>query len=109
MKDNIIDFKERLEEDESFREKIAGASNLDEVVDIAKECGCEIELDEILEDVELSDELLEAAAGGGDDTYTHRLIGDYNFVLTADNKEDASKIVQMLRDELHKRGLYGKG
>ncbi len=109
MKDNIIDFKERLEEDESFREKIAGASNLDEVVDIAKECGCEIELDEILEDVELSDELLEAAAGGGDNTYTHRLIGDYNVVLTADNKEDASKIAQIMKEFLNGKGIYGKG
>lgn len=109
MKDNIIDFKEKLEEDESFREKIAGASNLDEVVDIAKECGCKIELDEILEDVELSDELLEAAAGGVRDTYIHSLIGDYNFEFIADSEEDALKIAQMLRDELHKRGIYGKG
>lgn len=109
MKDNIIDFKERLEEDESFREKIAGASNLDEVVDIAKEFGCEIELDEILEDVELSDELLEAAAGGASETYNHRLIGDNNFTFTAFNKEEAQKYAQMMVDELHKRGIYGKG
>ncbi len=109
VKDSIIDFKEKLEEDESFREKIAGASNLDEVVDIAKECGCKIELDEILEDVELSDELLEAAAGGESNTYINSLIGDYNFEFTADIKEDASKIAQMMVDELHKRGIYGKG
>ncbi len=108
MKDNIIDFKEKLEEDESFREKIAGASNLDEVVDIAKECGCKIELDDILEDVELSDELLEAAAGGGDTIY-HRLIGDNNFAFSASSKEEAQKYAQMMVDELHKRGIYGKG
>lgn len=109
MKDNIIDFKEKLEEDESFKEKIAGASNLDEVVDIAKEFGCEIELDDILEDVELSDELLEAAAGGASDTYTYRLIGNNNFAFTASNKEEAQRYAQMMVDELHKRGIYGKG
>lgn len=87
MKDNIIDFKEKLEEDESFREKIAGASNLDEVVDIAKEFGCEIELDEILEDVELSDELLEAAAGGVNNAYMNTMIGDDNFLLKTSNEE----------------------
>lgn len=109
MKDNIIDFKEKLEEDESFREKIAGASNLDEVVDIAKESGCEIELDEILEDIELSDELLEAAAGGAKDTYNYRLIGDYNFEFTADSEEDASKIAKIMKEFLNGKGIYGKG
>lgn len=108
MKDNIIDFKERLEEDETFREIFAKASNLDEVVDIARELGYNFGVDEILDNVELSDELLEAAAGGASDIYTHRLIGDNNFSFTATNKAEAQKYAQMMVDELHKRGIYGK-
>lgn len=61
---NIIDFKEKLEEDPSFKEIFVVASNLDEVIDLAKENGYDLDLDEVMDDSELTDYLLEAVAGG---------------------------------------------
>lgn len=61
---NIIDFKEKLEEDPGFKEIFMVASNLDEVVDLAKENGYDLDLDDITYDSELTDYLLEAVAGG---------------------------------------------
>ncbi len=108
MNDKILEFKERFEEDEKFREIFETASNLDEIVDLAKENGYDIEIDDILSSVELSDQLLEAVAGGEDDTYIHKLIGNNNVEFTASNLSDAQKYAKMLVDELHKRGIYGK-
>ena len=108
MNDKILEFKERFEEDEKFREIFETASNLDEIVDLAKENGYDIEIDDILSSVELSDQLLEAVAGGEDDTYTYKLFGNKNIAFEASNKEEAQKYAKMLVDELHKRGIYGK-
>ena len=108
MNDKILEFKERFEEDEKFREIFEAASNLDEIVDLAKENVYDIEIDDILSSVELSDQLLEAVAGGEDDTYIHKLIGNNNVEFTASNPSDAQKYAKMMVDELHKRGIYGK-
>lgn len=64
MDENIIAFKERLEEDSEFKDMFVVADNLDEIIDIAKENGYDLELEEIENDLELSDYLLEAVAGG---------------------------------------------
>ena len=108
MKRNIIEFKERLEDDEGFRNIFVNAANLDEVVDLARENGYDLDVEEIIDEAELSDYLLEPVAGGEDDTFTHRLKGDNNVVFTASNKEEAQKVAQMMVNEIHKRGIYGK-
>lgn len=108
MKDNIIEFKERLEDDENFKKMFISATNLDEIVDLARENGYDLDVEEITDDAELSDYLLEAVAGGEDDTFTHRLEGNNNIVFTANNKEEAQKYAQKMVEELHKRGIYGK-
>lgn len=66
---NILDFKEKLEDDSSFKEIFFSTSNLDELVDVAKEYGYNLDVEEIINDPELSDYLLEAVAGGKNDTY----------------------------------------
>lgn len=107
MKDNFIEFKERLEDDEDFKNVFISATNLDEVVDLARENGYDLDVEEITDDAELSDYLLEAVAGGEDDTFTHKLEGNNNIVFTANNKEEAQKYAQKMVEELHKRGIYG--
>ena len=107
MNDKILEFKEKFEEDEKFREIFESASNLDEIVDLAKENGYDIEIDDILSSVELFDQLLEAVAGGEDDTYIYRLKGNHNVVFTADNRFDAYKDAKKMVDELHKKNIYG--
>lgn len=64
MPSNIIEFKEKLEEDEDFKNMFVGATNLDEIVDIAKEHGYDLDVEEITDDIELADYLLEEVAGG---------------------------------------------
>ena len=108
MDKNIIDFKVKLEEDEDFRNKFTFASNLDELVDLAKENGYDLDIEKIEEDHELSDYLLEEVAGGEDNTYINEVKGDYNIVFTAANKEEAERYAKMMVEELHKRGIYGK-
>lgn len=108
MRRNVIEFKERLEDDEGFRNIFVNAANLDEVVDLARENGYDLDLEEITDEAELSDYLLEAVAGGEDDTFTHRLEGNNNVVFTARNKEEAQKYAKKMVEELHKRGIYGQ-
>lgn len=108
MKDNVMEFKERLEEDEDFKNMFINAANLDEVIDMAKENGYDLDLEEVINDSELSDYLLEAVAGGEDDTYTYRLVGDKNIIFTSTNKSEAERYAKNMVDELHKRGIYGK-
>ena len=108
MEDNILKFKEKLEEDAEFRHLFVNAFNLDEIVDIAKENDIELDLDEIMEDPELSDQFLEAVAGGAGDTYVHKLIGDKNVIFEASSKEEAQKYANMMVDKLHDNGIYGR-
>ena len=108
MEDNILKFKEKLEEDAEFRHLFVNAFNLDEIVDIAKENDIELDLDEIMEDPELSDQFLEAVAGGAGDTYVHKLIGYKNVIFEASSKEEAQKYANMMVDKLHDNGIYGR-
>ena len=45
MKDNFIEFKERLEDDEDFKNVFISATNLDEVVDLARENGYDLDVE----------------------------------------------------------------
>lgn len=107
LRGNVIEFKERLEEDDEFKAIFSIASNLDEVLDLAKENGYDLELEDIENDINLSDYLLEEVAGGEDDTYTYKLVGNNNFEFTSNEKE-ASKQAEAMVKELHKKGIYGK-
>lgn len=64
MYGNIVAFKERLEDDSAFKELFIVAANLDEVVELARENGYDLDIDEIENDSEINDYLLEAVAGG---------------------------------------------
>lgn len=108
MDEKILKFKEKLEDDEDFRYLFVNAFNLDEIVDIAREHGIDLDLDEIMEDPELSDQFLEAVAGGAGDTYVHKLIGDKNVIFEASSKEEAQKYANMMVDKLHDNGIYGR-
>ena len=64
-------FLEKVKGDTSLQEKLNGAADADTVVEIAKEAGFSINAEDIQPmksaTVELSDEELESAAGGGGD------------------------------------------
>ena len=69
-------FLEKVKADTSLQEKLNGAADADAVVEIAKEAGFSITAEDIqLRPVELSDEELEGAAGGG--RQTCRYVGDW--------------------------------
>lgn len=111
MDEKLLKFKEKMDEDENFKKLFASAYNLDEIVDIARENGYDLDIDAIMEDAELSDQFLEAVAGGKkdekDDTYTYKLTGDNNLVFEAKNKEEAQKYGEPLVKKLHEKGIYG--
>ncbi len=108
MDEKILKFKEKLEEDAEFRHLFVNAFNLDEIVDIARENDIDLDLDEIMNDPELSDQFLEAVAGGNGDTYVHKLFGDKNVIFEASSKEEAQKYANMMVDKLHENGIYGR-
>ncbi len=69
-------FLEKVKSDTSPQEKLNGAADADAVVEIAKEAGFSITAEDIQSrPVELSDEELEGAAGGG--RQTCRYVGDW--------------------------------
>ncbi len=110
MEEKILKFKEKLEENEEFRHLFVNAFNLDEIVDIARENDIDLDLDEIMNDPELSDQFLEAVAGGKkaeDDTYTYRLTGNKNFVFEAGTPEEAEAYALLVTNKLHEKGIYG--
>lgn len=112
MDEKLLKFKEKMDEDENFKKLFASAYNLDEIVDIARENGYDLDMDEIMDDAELSDQFLETVAGGKksveDDTYLHRLVGDHNLVFEAGSKEAAEAYAQLVVGKLHEKGIYGK-
>ena len=69
-------FLEKLKADTSLQEKLNGAADADAVVEIAKEAGFAITAEDIQSmqspTAELSDEELEIAAGGNNDTQWNR-------------------------------------
>lgn len=107
MEEKILKFKEKLEEDAEFRQLFVNAFNLDEIVDIARENDIELDLEEIMNDPELSDQFLEAVAGGRDDTYTHTVIGKKNFFFEAETPEEAGEYAVLIVNKLHENDIYG--
>ena len=67
-KEQLKVFLEKVKAGTSLQEKLNGAADADAVVEIAKEAGCSITVEDIQSmqsvTVELSDEELENAAGG---------------------------------------------
>ena len=63
--------KARLNEDGEFKKKFCGLKDIDEMLDVARKEGYEVTMDEISCDQELTDDMLEAVAGGSrkDDKY----------------------------------------
>ncbi len=60
----LKELKEKLNEDISFKELFLNAQNIDEFVDIAKSRGFEVNSEDVDQDDELSNDMLEAVAGG---------------------------------------------
>lgn len=67
----IKELKARLNEDVEFKKKFCGLKDIDEMLDVARREGYEVTMDEISCDQELTDDMLEAIAGGSrkDDKY----------------------------------------
>lgn len=67
----IKELKARLNEDVEFKKKFCGLKDIDEMLDVARKEGYEVTMDEISCDQELTDDMLEAIAGGSrkDDKY----------------------------------------
>ena len=77
----IKELKARLNEDVEFKKKFCGLKDIDEMLDVARKEGYEVTMDEISCDQELTDDMLEAVAGGKGVTRT-----DYvNIVLSDDS------------------------
>ncbi|AII43718.1 hypothetical protein KR100_10135 [Synechococcus sp. KORDI-100] len=71
-------FLEKVKSDTSLQEKLKAATSPEAAVEIAKDAGFSITAEDIqsmqLESVELSDEELESAAGGGRNPGTNTII-----------------------------------
>lgn len=67
----IKELKARLNEDVEFKKKFCGLKDIDGMLDVARKEGYEVTMDEISCDQELTDDMLEAIAGGSrkDDKY----------------------------------------
>ncbi len=67
----IKELKARLNEDVEFKKKFCGLKDIYEMLDVARKEGYEVTMDEISCDQELTDDMLEAIAGGSrkDDKY----------------------------------------
>ncbi len=67
----IKELKARLNGDLEFKKKFCGLKDIDEMLDVARREGYEVTMDEISCDQELTDDMLEAIAGGSrkDDKY----------------------------------------
>lgn len=74
MKKGLEEFKEALLSEEELELKLSSVKSLEDVYEIAKEEGYDFTLEE-LEDSEVSDDILDCVAGGGN-TYieTQRII-----------------------------------
>lgn len=67
MKDNVKTFFELLSKDEALRKKVCAMTELEEIIALAKELEIELsEADFETRDGELSEDELNAVAGGGD-------------------------------------------
>ncbi len=60
----IKELKAKLNEDVEFKKRFCGLKDIDEMLDLAIKEGYEVTMDEISCDQELTDDMLEAIAGG---------------------------------------------
>lgn len=58
------ELKARLNEDAEFKKRFCGLKNIDEMLDVARKEGYRVTMDEVSCDQELTDDMLEAVAGG---------------------------------------------
>lgn len=69
---DIEKLKRKLELDEGFRNLFLNIKNLNEAVDLARQYGFDVNEEQVSADDKLTDDLLEAVAGGkGDIVNTH--------------------------------------
>ena len=89
------ELKDKLKTDEELRNKFFRVKGTKEAIDIAKSLGFEISEDDIENDRELSDDLLEAVAGGeaGKPGKGDTVINEYKFYdVESGNKEPVGGI-----------------
>lgn len=60
----IREFKRALKNDQSLKSKFSGIKSKQEAIDIAKQLGFDLDIDDVIEDDELALDLLDAVAGG---------------------------------------------
>lgn len=77
MYDDIEEFKRRLEDDLEFKELFINVDNLDEAVAIARENGYNLDMDSVINDRRLTDDMLEAVAGGSNKDSNEEGFTDY--------------------------------
>lgn len=61
---SLKEFKEKLQTDESFRNKFRGIKGSEEALALARKFGFEVSEENLKEDSNLSEDMLEAVAGG---------------------------------------------
>ena len=66
---DIEKLKKKLELDEDFKSLFINIKSLDEAIDLARQHGFDVNEEQISEADKLTDDILEAIAGGKGDTY----------------------------------------
>lgn len=69
----IKELKTRLNEDAEFKKRFCGLKDIEEMLEVAREEGYEVTMDEISCDQELTDDMLELIAGGAKGKYTRTI------------------------------------
>ena len=73
LEEQLKGFWEAIQQDQALQQKLQGVNDPGAIVDIAKEAGFTISVEELEKaQVELSDEQLDGAAGGFCHIFTHR-------------------------------------
>ncbi|MDQ5984088.1 MAG: Nif11-like leader peptide family RiPP precursor [Eubacteriales bacterium SKADARSKE-1] len=60
----LKEFKEKLKSDQEFKNKFLGIKDQKEAIELARKFGFEIKEEDLEEDSDLSEDMLEAVAGG---------------------------------------------
>ena len=73
LEEQLKGFWEAIQQDHALQQKLQGVNDPSAIVDIAKEAGFTISVEELEKaQVELSDEQLDGAAGGFSVVFSHR-------------------------------------
>ena len=73
LEEQLKGFWEAIQQDQALQQKLQGVNDPGAIVDIAKEAGFTISVEELEKtQMELSDEQLDGAAGGFCHIFTHR-------------------------------------